>query len=353
MNTGVGELRVMDGYSQIQVDNQTNYDLRLKDINTGNGIEGTIKITDTGQQAYGGGPLQTVIKRQGNTVYTYNNQATGELNLVTAVAQASGRRTQYTPRANQYYSWTVKDERTWTEKRIEYFEKWFGFDTRTKTSYSGIESYNEVLQTPVGAAVLRVVDGKTDTYWYDRTVYPIVGSWSYGSWERVTNYLVYMKEERTNTRNMGEVIFHSHNIAAFHPIKIEFLGYDQGLLSVTSKGGIIIDGSLRNSLGETNIQSTQGAITQTGNELAGIIGQTVDLKGAAGMGSPSQAVGLQLVNNGVVNADTTSGDLYLEATRGDLVLGSIRAQDGDVYLGRTQGSTGKPTAPWLPERRST
>ncbi|MDI9420620.1 MAG: hypothetical protein QM451_00090 [Bacillota bacterium] len=341
MNTGVGELRVMDGYSQIQVDNQTNYDLRLKDINTGNGIEGTIKITDTGQQAYGGGPLQTVIKRQGNTVYTYNNQATGELNLVTAVAQASGRRTQYTPRANQYYSWTVKDERTWTEKRIEYFEKWFGFDTRTKTSYSGIESYNEVLQTPVGAAVLRVVDGKTDTYWYDRTVYPIVGSWSYGSWERVTNYLVYMKEERTNTRNMGEVIFHSHNIAAFHPIKIEFLGYDQGLLSVTSKGGIIIDGSLRNSLGETNIQSTQGAITQTGNELAGIIGQTVDLKGAAGMGSPSQAVGLQLVNNGVVNADTTSGDLYLEATRGDLVLGSIRAQDGDVYLGADTGIYGQ------------
>ena len=36
---------------------QTNYD--SEPGHTGNGIEGTIKLTDTGQQAYGGGPLQT------------------------------------------------------------------------------------------------------------------------------------------------------------------------------------------------------------------------------------------------------------------------------------------------------
>lgn len=342
MNTGNGEIRAMDGYSHIEIDNQTGTALRVRDINTGNGIHGTIKITDTGQKAHGGGALQTVIKREGDTVYTYSNEATGTLDLVTAVTQTAGRQTQYNPLANQYYSWTVKDELSWTEERTEYHERWFGFKTRDKTSYSGISSYNEKLQRPVGAAVLRTVDGKTDTYWYDRTLYHYAGAWSQGSWRTVENVLyVYMKEERDNTRSVRQDIFHNHNIAAFHPIKIEFLGFDQGQLDVTSVGDIIIDGALRNTLGATKLRSTQGSILQTQTEFAGIVGQNIDLTAEAGIGNAEQGVGLQFVNDGFVNATVTSGDLYLEAKRGNLVFSDIVANDGNVSLGADTGIYGK------------
>jgi len=48
MSTGNGLLKVVDGFGKITVNNQTDYDMYINNLDTGgDGIEGKIEIVDT------------------------------------------------------------------------------------------------------------------------------------------------------------------------------------------------------------------------------------------------------------------------------------------------------------------
>lgn len=348
MNTSVGELRVMDGYGTIDISNYTGTPLRLSTLNTGSGIEGTIKITDTAKHITVGTmsvPLVTVYKRLGNDIKVFtNNNATGQVDLNSPVSTTIGRSTLYNPLDHQYYSWTVRDRATWREWAYKYKETWFFIfsDDEVEFSWGGVESYNRSAQTPIGAAVVRQVLNHNQTYWYDRSYYLNIGDWaSKGGWETVKNVIeVYKKERQRHERSVTETIIHNHNVYASNPIKINFLGEDTGSLTVNSVGNIVIDGQLKNTVGNTLIQ-TQGAIEQGTSEWAGIIADQLTLTAGTGIGTSNRSVLTDLVDSGSVTASTAAGDIYLEETKGSLTFDSITATSGKVNLTAESGMVGK------------
>ncbi|MCA9197241.1 MAG: hypothetical protein KDA87_06870, partial [Planctomycetales bacterium] len=68
LSTGGGEVRALDGYGRIQINNTTSYPVLLNELDTSSGIEGVIRITDTGQTNASGKPLVTVFERIGNDI---------------------------------------------------------------------------------------------------------------------------------------------------------------------------------------------------------------------------------------------------------------------------------------------
>lgn len=343
MNTAVGEIRVMDGYGTIDIENLTSTVLRLKTLNTGSGIEGTLKITDTGRRTAIDTPLVTVVKHIGNQVQKFTNYATGDLDLTTPVDTDSGADTQYEPLAHQYYSWTMVDIATWSETRYYYRERWFGFTTSTKYSYGGITEYNRQPQTPFGSAVLRVLPGHSETYWYDRTYFKFNSAWTTdGSWHNDIWALLYIKDHQIQERDVLEVIFHSHNIAADNPIDIHFYGSDTGTLNVNSPAGLILDGAITNTLGTTTL-TTDNAIRQGESEYALLTGQYVDLSAGTGIGGATLPLKVEQVNSGVLNAVTTSGDIWIDAPYGGLTYDEISTGSGDVTLSADLSLTGLDT----------
>ncbi|KKK90598.1 hypothetical protein LCGC14_2721400, partial [marine sediment metagenome] len=68
LSTGNGELRVMDGYGRITIDNDTTHPLLINKLDTGRGVAGVLKITDTGNTNAEGQPLVTTYERLGGNV---------------------------------------------------------------------------------------------------------------------------------------------------------------------------------------------------------------------------------------------------------------------------------------------
>ncbi len=70
LSTGAGTINVLDGYGEINVQNDTTYPLVTQGLSTGGGAAGELKITDTGYENSAGQPLVTEYYRQGGQVYT-------------------------------------------------------------------------------------------------------------------------------------------------------------------------------------------------------------------------------------------------------------------------------------------
>ena len=107
MSTGGGEIKVMDGYGRIVVDNQLPYDLVLHTLDAGHGVEGKLVITDTADSE--SNPTVTEYTVDGAT-----------------------RNYTYEPRSPQSYVWV-----TGQRKKVQKYEKyssseWLGADWAAK-----------------------------------------------------------------------------------------------------------------------------------------------------------------------------------------------------------------------------
>jgi len=345
MNTAVGELRVMDGYGRISVTNPSSYPVRLTSMNTGSGIEGTVKITDLAKRTVNNEPLTTVIKRINSNIYEFNNNnAAGLLDLDNPVnTVTNGVHTEYKPREHQYYSWTVRDEFSWDEWIKRTRERWFGFTSSTEYTWGGISSQNQAGPFQVGADTLRVVSNHSETFWYDRTAYPVEydnPNWNWSSgWHNDVWALLYIKDHAWYTRHATETILHNFNIAAFNPIDINFMGYPTGQIDVTSNAGIIVNGPIKNTSGSINM-TTNGAITQGPDEFAGITAQYLNLNAGNGIGTGNAPLNVDLVTGSWLDASTGSGDINIHAGNSNLTFDLVSAP-GNILLSADMDITGR------------
>ena len=114
-STGNGELKVLDGYGRIAVNNTSSYDVVLNRLDTGPGVEGTIKITDLAKRVIipgsadmsgttnAGVPLVTLISRLGDAVVVKDSRTTDADGKPTyQVSSATGRDGYYDPVANRF-----------------------------------------------------------------------------------------------------------------------------------------------------------------------------------------------------------------------------------------------------------
>ena len=151
--TNHGKLEVVDGFGSINISNQTNYEVVIRDVDTGgNGIEGTLVIIDTSRTIADGSPLRTTYKRLGSNV-TVTNNAGGSWT-------EGARSASYSPVANQGYVWVTGQRFT---------------DTITKewisSSVWGIDELSpDPGQQPDNVTVETTVERDYQQYWRGRGV---------------------------------------------------------------------------------------------------------------------------------------------------------------------------------------
>ena len=109
------QIRVMDGYGRIEIKNDLDIPLQINRLDTSNGIEGKLIITDTGLKS-GGAPHVTEYTHVGSDIqkkeYFFVTPGTDPSGVTTSTV-ANTRTTNYTPESVGYrFFWTTGQDST-------------------------------------------------------------------------------------------------------------------------------------------------------------------------------------------------------------------------------------------------
>lgn len=355
-STGNGELRVLDGYGRISIDNQTAYDLALGRVDTGQGVEGKIRITDTGKRVLSNGqvddtgtrtdgkPLVTEITRLGNQIQIRDSRTVDADGKPTYVAAAlAGKATAYNPVANRRFNWINGRTQNWTEERyyttkIALGADWLAPDYDDPDRIvAGTPSY---VQRLTGDWLS--VGGGNEGYRMDYTQVTSDKTLVSGYPKVIDRYCVgicdvALYEEIKSQANFQWTVqeYFQHSLNASKQIKVNFVGYDNSQVNVTSNTGkVLLGGLVRSLTGEANITAANGI--QQINDQAVINAQKVNLSATTGaIGSATQAVHVDLTD-----ADASRGlvDGTLSVRARDGV--NVRETDGDLRIAAAEAAAG-------------
>ena len=344
INTGGGVVRALDGYAHINIDNQTSYGMDLLGLNTG-GEAGMVRITDMGKPVYTNGAISdyqtTTYQRDADGVFRATVTAgrgigarvIGTPGLSSAAPSGSVKaQFTYNPVADSTYSWSAGYEYT-TEKRY-YYQKsaylgfinggsvsWNNIDTYVKTANAMAEDVFVSTTQPVGGGNFSLqsrrflTDAEVETY--------------YRSWKKC-GFLCIKKTYYVDRRTeVGYKDVFTQRVAADHPINIQLVGYDTGLLNVTSVGDIRLGGDITNNSGAVTLTSSNGAIYQL-NSGATVSGVDLSFTAKTGIGSAAAPINL-VTGSGSFTAVSNSGDIAFHGNSGALRINRV-ATTGNVWL---------------------
>ena len=360
LNTGTGNINVLDGVGQIQAVNDTTYTLVTGAMSTGQGTAGELKIIDTGKQDTSGHPLVTEYTRQNGQVFTnsyYANADGSVAKVVSAPAQYDGpnagpRSASYQPAAARLV-WEDGQDLSQTTTNLYSSSSWAGLINlgsadliSSTTTPAGTPKpllageYIQSLPAVAPGTGSDSADYECSFQQIDRGGPPTTqsSSWSNSTWYGTTTYY-----EQTVTTTPKKNV-NTNSIRADRPININFTGFDQGdpnqLVSVSTKGDLLVDGSILNDQGTTTLGSDNGAIVEE-NDSSAVGGQDITLTAAKGIGA-SDPLRLSMTsgatptspNPGTLNATSTSGDINLDDVSGSMTIGKITTAQatGDVTL---------------------
>ncbi len=356
LNTGgnAGELKVLDGYGRINVNNNSAYELFVNSLDAGSKIEGTIKITDTAKKDATGGFLETIYKRIGNDLVTMDSNtrdANGKASNIVSIVSNS-RETAYNPLSGQRYYWNTGKEKiketTYKKEQKEFWgmdflvpdDSYTLADTRYLQDHSLYEGEFVKTGQDTSNAYTYTFENK-EIILYDKDGNPVTDEQgnpvpfkTYDKrWSTTTGWWIF--STKTNHHEVkyeeGRKEINTHSIKADYPVKISFDGYDTSALDInSSKSNIILNGLINNSVGDVNITASNGAIKSNSAD-AYIKGKNINLNAKDGIGG-ANAVNIELTG-GAVNALSAAGDINLASVMGsDLAFKNISTGAGNVLL---------------------
>jgi len=328
--TGAGELRVLDGYTKLNIENNSSYDLVLNSINIGNKIEGVIKITDISKRGGDGKFLETIYTKLGNSIKQVDSttrDANGNPNNEIII---DGLTTQYNPTENLRYNWMTGQE---TLTRItKYYEdnSFWGMDWMVKDKQAKSTDSIMLNETPLLEGSVLITDTSDKNYKYTYEEYELSnlvvgkeqGSYSTGWWIFSTKTYWY----KTITEQ-GSKLYRTHSIKASNPIKINFVGHADSQATISSSNDIYLNGTIKNLTGDVSITSVNGAITNNG--CGSITAKNITLNAKTGIGNNNDII-IDL-RDGILNAVTDSGNINLYS-KGNLVFDNVTNKDGNISL---------------------
>lgn len=272
-STGNGRLKVLDGYGKIVVNNTSNKNLAVNRLDTGPGVAGMIKITDTSTK-YNGKPLITTITLENDVVkYAYENDNLADYRHPDGISFGSTRTGAYYTRKDRRLEWMDAD--IYTNNQWETYHKscyggcnWLGDllseDPGTRTggdtshttyirpngewladyNYTSTErpdykvSYTKVISPVVADAFI------SNHYWTDHCFAGIC----------VDDYENYVTKR---TWSWTESNYYVHSLNASKPIAIEFSGSKTGELTVNNASkDLQLQGAVRNLTGTTTLTAS-------------------------------------------------------------------------------------------------
>ena len=337
LNTSLGKLNMIDGYGNITITNNSPFLLKVSTLDAGGNIEGQIKITDTGKHWSNGKAYVTLIERTGGQVTRKINQDGGELVLDTTTGWAPGRAYEdtgaaYDPAAHLYYTWTTESAKKYQQSYVHVDKYFIGINCGSSSWDTGI---TEVPYTDpprfAQADTIATLPSHDEAFWFDYTYYRWATGWTWNSsWS--DDYVVYWENYNKYVRDIYTIEVRNYNINASHSIPISFIGYDTASINVTSKGGVLLSAPVSNLSGAVNITSTDGALTQKAADATVLISAAnASLNARTGIGSSLTPVRVQVTGKLDANVSGT-GDINITGAAGDLTLGQVKANDGNVKL---------------------
>jgi len=363
-STGNGELRVLDGYGRISVENQTGYDLALGRVDTGQGVEGKIRITDTAKRVIGvgqvdatgartdGKPLVTEITRLGNQIQIRDSRTVDADGKPTYLADTEeGKSTAYDPAANRRFNWINGRTTVFKETRTHVSRSVFSIDDLVP-DYDSFTPGVVTSQTPVqrlSGDWLSTGENNVATPGYKMDFTQATTKPEFKGPMRVSRYCPVgcdIYEEATFSADYQWKVseyFH-HSLNASKQIKVNFVGSDTSQVNVTSNTGkVLLSGLVRSLTGEANINAANGI--QQINDQAVINAKTVNLSATTGaIGSATQAVRIDLTDadasRGLVNGTLTArarDGIAIRETDGDLRVAAAETAAGALRLSADGG----------------
>ena len=349
-DTNAARIEALDGFGSINIKNNSSYNLELKGVNTGSGVEGVIEITDLDTKT-GNPKTKTTYTRKNGTIYAAVQTYSGG-KWTNASSSAVGATTTYTPQADQHYVFQTGTSKKVTSTYEYHGTKfdWWGIEHKTPTRDELIAMGAELTSTLTGneeplingsfisgskaadaGTTNAIGDGQTKT-------------WTVTNDSVVQEYTIKTKRQwytfgLTKKYDMKMVIrdenteFKQYEMDASHPIGIGFNGSESGgtvTINQASGGNVYIAGGITNKSGATTI--TGGSITQSN---VGTI-DTKSLTLTATKGSVGDSINAIRTTATSVSGSATGGDFLIQSSNaleaGDITSGGIVSltADGDI-----------------------
>ena len=239
--TRSGKLEALGGYGRVTVNNYTNYDVLVSDVNASFRGEGLILINGQAYRAYDDPAIDNEII-VGLGTSTYN------------------------PQSGQRYGWTVVtlDREVWNT--VTGKSSWLGADWAAKDPDDVNWGSSEVVNTGLKEGSDFFFSSNDSSQYYSPdatsalTEEPKVvsaGNWKKSTWYGKTTY--YQKWVKTTFNETVQ----GHSIEADKPVNLEFTGYNSGDINIIQhgSGSILLDGDLKATNGAISLKSA-GNITQ-------------------------------------------------------------------------------------------
>jgi filamentous hemagglutinin family protein len=377
LNTGGGRIAAMDGYGRFDIDNLTGYDIVISGLDTGNDIEGRVRITDYlrrwdpaangGLGAIVSSPLQSstpttayynsltpvtrIVTRLGADVQTSDVIVTTESTpagdklverpVASYVDLINTRSTGYAPVEDQTYTW-VTGQRSTTNTYARYEKEtkfWFfpgSWSIADRTAYVEYPDATPLMEGEYTRLDPTLGD---DAYRYQRRdVLTSYQEWSKERSKCSWFFCIWKWHTYEVWSDFGTKRYNTHTVKADHVIPISFIGHDSGDIDIVSRGGIILAGSLTNRTGLVSLDATAGDGLPGGaiaseSARGTVTTESLTMRAASGIGSAIAPLQLNLSGNGSIDAVSAGGDVGLLAVSGDMrVAQAVTGDDGRVFL---------------------
>ncbi len=337
-------IEALDGYGDIQIKNNSKYDLELKGLNTGEGVEGVIEITDL-SPTDGKPSRKTTYTRKDGTiqmkVQQYQNNDTWTDGTTSDV---TGNAT-YKPTGDQHYVFQTGKDSTVTNTYEYHGTKldWWGISNKAPTRDELLAMGATITNTVTGKES-PLVDGAFISSSNNRTAADgkdiSIGNgktkdWTVTNTSDVIDYSYKAKRQwytlgttkkydiRMVIRD-GKTTYTQYEMDASHDIGIGFNGQENGgTIGVSGgNGNVLISGTLSNTSGTTNISGA--SITQNKNGFinTGNLNMTAT---SGSVGSQDQSI---LTNATDISGSAVNGSFLVKSSAKDEVsVGTITAKD--------------------------
>ncbi|MFW6273458.1 MAG: leukotoxin LktA family filamentous adhesin [Halanaerobium sp.] len=343
-NTGGGEIKAVDGYGRINISNNTPYDMVINNLDTGNDIDSLIRITDTANtvnidEQITDVPITTEYRRNGNMIsinesISYNNNGQ-QISQNLGTNYLDGRNTSYTPAEGLRYNWTLGKDYTERFVGVGFAEGYFADgdakfedadyynESWYQISEGKLASLKDGVYTSIGEDIDG--DGESQIYEYNFSNYETSDKElvSRQRWWRLWGGRYWVRD----IWEQGSQDIHTHSIKADYQIPIEFIGEDSGELNIMSDGGgdVILNGSLNNGNGSIDINAD--ASLKQNNDNARLTADYFNLKADGGIGEDHFSLMLDARDNGLINAQSLNGSIFIEDTVSNMNIENINAAD--------------------------
>ncbi|KNY25392.1 S-layer homology domain-containing protein [Pseudobacteroides cellulosolvens] len=336
-----GAIEALDGFSNINIVNNSNYAIEFNDIKVGQDFEGKIRVTDTAPMVYNSKNISEPVTKEytrvnGKVFERVVNDGNGNQLSEKEVTNAN-----FTPLSGLRYTW-VTGERSVIKEDITYCSSSFwGIDWLSKDP-DDIISYEKIKLDKVP-----LLEGEYVEY------RPAVTE-HYKSEESPKDFPTTTLKEReiTHTCNWSEEYpwykfksnkYYAHeiyetgikdikrnSIEADAPIKIGFIGFeDHGTFSIDSKAGEI---SFNKGFGNDSTDIKIDAAKISSAPAVVLWAKGVTLSSKSGIGDAANPLCIETKNGEAINISSSKGNVYLLKDNGNLILDSVKVPDGDLVI---------------------